>query len=155
VIEIHLDGKPVTIGRTCEMDGVIEDTYGAEHYWNCGRPGAITVDGKLLCEDHAGELGYGPKQEEYGFDPHDGLNPTPDLAAQLTEWIKAEGITGNYPPDQIADRVVAQIHPSRLTAWLDQGAGYLRDMCTRIKDETDLTDAERAAELFWHGHHPH
>ena len=22
--------------------------------------------------DHAGELGYGPKQEEYGFDPEDG-----------------------------------------------------------------------------------
>lgn len=64
-------------GRTCEMDGTREDTNGAEHYWNCSLPGVITVDGKLLCEDHAGELGYGPKQEEYGFDPHDGLNPTP------------------------------------------------------------------------------
>lgn len=78
--------------RTCEMDGTREDTHGAEHYWNCARPGTVDVEGKLLCEDHAGELGYGPKQEEYGFDPNDGLNPTPDLAAQLTEWIKAEGI---------------------------------------------------------------
>ena len=62
----------------CEMDGEIIDTYGAEHYWQCDHPGVITVpSGRLLCEDHAGELGYGPKQEEYGFDPHDGLNPTP------------------------------------------------------------------------------
>jgi hypothetical protein len=25
-------------------------------------------------------------------------------------------------------------------------------MCTRIKDDTDLTDAEWAAENRWHGH---
>lgn len=67
--------------RTCEMDGTREDTHGAEHYWNCGQPGAVDVEGKLLCEDHAGELGYGPKQEEHGFDPHDGLNPTPGFFA--------------------------------------------------------------------------
>lgn len=60
----------------CEVDGVNIDTYGGEHEWQCGQPGAITVDGTLMCEDHAGERGYGPKQEEYGFDPHDGLNPT-------------------------------------------------------------------------------
>lgn len=57
-------GEPV-----CEMDGENIDTYGGEHYWHCHRPGAITVDGTLLCEDHAGEQGYGPKQEEYGYDP--------------------------------------------------------------------------------------
>ena len=34
-----------------------------------------------MCEDHAGERGYGPKQEEYGFDPHDGFNPTPPTPA--------------------------------------------------------------------------
>lgn len=140
-------------GPTCEMDGVIEDAYGAEHYWNCGNPGVVEVDGDLLCEDHAGELGYGPKQEEYGFDPNDGHNPTPDLASQLTEWIKAEGIEGHYPPDQIAARVVASIHPSYLTAWLAQGGTpYLRDMCARIKDTEDLTPPEYFGELHFHGH---
>jgi hypothetical protein len=64
--------------RLCERDGEVIDTYGAEHFWQCGNPGAIEVDGELLCEDHAGELGYGPKQEEYGYDPDDGLNPTPE-----------------------------------------------------------------------------
>jgi len=28
----------------------------------------VDVDGELMCEDHAGERGYGPKREEYGFD---------------------------------------------------------------------------------------
>lgn len=66
-----------------------------------------------------------------------------ELTAQLTEWIKAEGITGHYPPDQIASRVVASIHHSRLAGWLAQGGtDYLRDMCARIKDEADLTDAQ-------------
>lgn len=64
-------------GPQCEADGTREDTYGGEHYWRCGRPGAITVEGTLMCEDHAGERGYGPKQVEYGYDPDDGLNPTP------------------------------------------------------------------------------
>ena len=59
----------------CEVDGEDEDTYGGEHYWHCGRPGELEVDGSLLCDDHAGELGYGPKQEEYGYDPHDGHEP--------------------------------------------------------------------------------
>ena len=60
----------------CEVDGETEDTYGREHYWHCDQPGTIDVDGTLMCEDHAGERGYGPKQEEYGYDPGDGLNPT-------------------------------------------------------------------------------
>lgn len=60
-------GEPV-----CEMDGENIDTYGGEHYWHCNRPGTITADGMLLCEDHAGERGYGPKQEEYGYDPEGG-----------------------------------------------------------------------------------
>jgi hypothetical protein len=76
---------------------------------------------------------------------------TADLATQLTEWIKAEGITGHYPPDQIASRVVASIHHSRLAGWLAQGGtDYLRDMCARIKDEADLTDAQFCHE---HAHH--
>jgi len=64
-------------GDICEVDGETRDTYGGEHYWHCGNPGSITVDGTLMCEDHAGERGYGPKQEEYGYDPDDGLNPEP------------------------------------------------------------------------------
>ncbi len=78
---------------------------------------------------------------------------TADLTARLTEWIKAEGISGHYPPDQIAARVVSQVHASYLTLQLDQGGTpYLRDLCERIKDEADLTDSERAAENYWHGH---
>jgi|SRR5450755_1061716 hypothetical protein len=57
--------------RDCEVDGEHFDTYGAEHYWHCGNPGAVDVDGTRMCEDHAGERGCGPKQEEYGFDPAD------------------------------------------------------------------------------------
>lgn len=63
--------EPVT-GPLCEKEGIDYDTYGGEREWQCGRPGTVTVpSGRLLCEDHAGELGYGPKQEEYGFDPAD------------------------------------------------------------------------------------
>ena len=64
----------------CEADGVRngpDGPGGTEHYWSCTAPGTVDVDGTLMCEDHAGERGYGPKQEEYGFDPDDGLNPTP------------------------------------------------------------------------------
>lgn len=75
-------GKPLPQGPQCEADGVREDTYGGEHYWSCTAPGAITVDGTLMCEDHAGERGYGPRQEEYGFDPDDGLNPTAGKPAE-------------------------------------------------------------------------
>lgn len=78
-----------------------------------------------------------------------------DLTTRLTEFIKAEGITGNYPPDGIAARVVTQVHPSHIEKWLRQNPGYLRDLCERIKDEADLTDAERAAENYWHGHDPY
>jgi hypothetical protein len=68
----ELDDLDFPDGPVCEVDGATEDTYGGEHYWHCGRAGTLTVDGTLMCEDHAGELGYGPKQEEYGFDPADG-----------------------------------------------------------------------------------
>jgi len=71
-----------------------------------------------------------------------------DLAADLAAWIDAEKITGNYDPAGIAARVAAQVHHSYLTAWLNQGGtAYLRDMCARIKDSADLTDAEHAAEM--------
>jgi hypothetical protein len=70
------------------------------------------------------------------------------LADRLTEWIKTEGIQGHYPPDQIAARVVEQVYNGYLVIWLDRGGtDYLRDLCARIKDEHDLTDAEHAAEL--------
>jgi hypothetical protein len=70
----------------CERDGIDHDTYGGEREWQCGRAGAVTLpSGRLMCEDHAGELGYGPKQEEYGFDPDDGLNPTPDVTEEGPE----------------------------------------------------------------------
>lgn len=59
----------------CERDGHTEDQWGGEHYWHCQAPGVIEVGSLLLCEDHAGEQGYGPKQAEYGFDPEDGMNP--------------------------------------------------------------------------------
>ena len=62
----------------CEADGVRngpDGPGGTDHYWSCTAPGTITVDGTLMCEDHAGERGYGPKQEEHGYDPDDGLNP--------------------------------------------------------------------------------
>ena len=61
-------------GPQCEADGVRngpDGPGGTEHYWSCTAPGTVDVDGTLMCEDHAGERGYGPKQEEYGFDPHD------------------------------------------------------------------------------------
>jgi hypothetical protein len=68
----------LTAGPLCEKDGIDIDTYGGEREWQCGYPGTVTVpSGRLLCEDHAGELGYGPKQEEYGFDPAD----EPEFAA--------------------------------------------------------------------------
>ncbi len=73
--EVPKPGEP-----QCEADGVRngpDGPGGTEHYWSCTAPGTVDVDGTLMCEDHAGERGYGPKQEEYGFDPHDGLNPTP------------------------------------------------------------------------------
>ena len=62
----------------CEADGVRngpDGPGGTEHYWSCTAPGTVDVDGTLMCDDHAGERGYGPKQEEYGFDPDDGLAP--------------------------------------------------------------------------------
>lgn len=65
-------------GPLCEKEGIEYDTHGGEREWQCGRAGSVAVpSGRLLCEDHAGELGYGPKQEYYGFDPADGLNLTP------------------------------------------------------------------------------
>ena len=66
---------PLPDEKSCEVDGEDIDTHGGEHYWHCGRPGVIVVDGTLMCTGHAGELGHGPEQEEYGFDPGDGLNP--------------------------------------------------------------------------------
>jgi hypothetical protein len=54
----------------CQADGVRngpDGPGGTEHYWTCTAPGTVDVDGELLCEDHAGERGYGPQQEEYGF----------------------------------------------------------------------------------------
>ena len=71
--EVPKPGEP-----QCEADGTREGPNGGDHYWSCTAPGTVDVDGSLLCEDHAGERGYGPKQAEYGYDPDDGLNPTPD-----------------------------------------------------------------------------
>lgn len=81
--------------------------------------------------------------------------PETDLIARLAEWIVTEKITGNYPPDGIASRVTAQVHASHIEKWLRENPGYLRDLCERIKDEADLTDEERAAENYWHGHDPY
>jgi hypothetical protein len=58
-------------GPLCEASGTRENADGYEFFWNCAQPGTVTADGDLMCEDHAGELGYGPKQEEYGYDPAD------------------------------------------------------------------------------------
>ena len=65
----------------CEADGVrngADGPGGTEHYWSCTASGTVNVHGSLLCEDHAGELGHGPKQEEYGFDPNGGLTTEAD-----------------------------------------------------------------------------
>jgi hypothetical protein len=64
--EVPKPGEP-----QCQADGVRngpDGPGGTEHYWTCSAPGTVDVDGELLCKDHAGERGYGPKQEEYGFD---------------------------------------------------------------------------------------
>jgi len=63
--EVPKPGEP-----QCQADGVRngpDGPGGTEHYWSCTAPGTVGVDGELLCEDHAGERGYGPKREEYGF----------------------------------------------------------------------------------------
>ena len=55
----------------CEADGVRngpDGPGGTEFYWSCTAPGTVDVDGILMCDDHAGERGYGPKQEDYGYD---------------------------------------------------------------------------------------
>lgn len=70
--------EPAAAGPLCEKEWTETDTYGAETERQCGYLGTVTVpSGRLLCEDHAGELGYGPKQEYYGYDPGDGHDQTP------------------------------------------------------------------------------
>lgn len=69
----------------CELDGHTEDTHGIDRYWHCTEPGAVEVEGVLMCLRHAGQLGYGPEQAEYGFDPHDGLNPTLGICIEEAE----------------------------------------------------------------------
>jgi hypothetical protein len=64
----------------CELDGHAPDD--SNRYWHCTEPGAVDVEGVLMCLRHAGRLGYGPEQAEYGFDPHDGLNPTPEIRTE-------------------------------------------------------------------------
>ena len=74
------------------------------------------------------------------------------LADRLAAWIDEQGIKGNYDTAGIAARIIRAIHPSYITAWLEQGGTpYLRDRCERIRDEADLTDAQWAAEDYWHG----
>jgi hypothetical protein len=74
-VGLLLAGLTISL-KTCEMDWHTYDTYDNERYWHCDEPGAVDVDGVLMCSRHAGQLGYGPMQAEYGFDPDDGLNPT-------------------------------------------------------------------------------
>ena len=64
------------MARTREVDGHTYDTYDNERYWQCGEPGEIDVEGTLMCLDHAGEQGYGPRQENWGYDPDDGRADT-------------------------------------------------------------------------------
>jgi hypothetical protein len=90
------DDEPQPPGPICEVDGDTIDTYGGEHYWHCGRAGEITVEGTLMCLDHAGERGYGPKQEEYGFDPDDGHDPDRE-AIRTTLTGDDSGRTENAP----------------------------------------------------------
>ncbi len=79
-MEAERYGEPLPQGPQCEADGVRngpDGPGGTEHYWSCTAPGTVDVDGTLMCEDHAGERGYGPKQEEYGYDPPSGSETTP------------------------------------------------------------------------------
>ncbi len=84
--------------------------------------------------------------------PQAATDGSADLAERLAAWIEAEKITGYYGAAGIAARVVAQVHHSNLTRWLDEDSPYLRDMCSRIKDETDLTLGEWVTENLRHGH---
>jgi len=88
--EVPKPGEP-----QCEADGTREGPNGGDHYWSCTAPGTVDVDGTLMCEDHAGERGYGPKQAEYGYDPGDGLNPTPDPAREIGRQRAAELLSEN------------------------------------------------------------
>ena len=103
-IRVNSPGYPYEVPEPgepqCEAGGVRngpDGPGGTEHYWSCTAPGTIDVDGTLMCDDHAGERGYGPKQEEYGFDPHDGLNPTPtaDPAREIGAQRAAELLTAS------------------------------------------------------------
>jgi hypothetical protein len=98
------------------------------------------------------------------------------LADRLTAWIKAEGITGEYPPDEIAARVIAQRGAGMVGHWLacgdahsgsayitgyddngqrtfdHSGTAHLRWAATHCETPEDLTDTEFATELHHHGH---
>lgn len=114
-------------GRTAAVERLTDD---GEHFW----------DTRGVCRRTSAAVPVPP-------------GTGPDLTTRLTEWIKEQGVTGHYPADQIAARITRDIHPGLLAAWLDQdAAGYLRDMCARIKDDADLTDEEWARENYWHGH---
>jgi hypothetical protein len=74
--EAHGEAKRKEMAATalCQLDSYTED----DRYVYCTEPGAVDVEGVLMCLRHAGQLGYGPEQAEYGYDPDDGLNPTPE-----------------------------------------------------------------------------
>ena len=80
--EAHADAKrkEMAATRLCELDGHAPDD--SNRYWHCTEPGAVEVEGVPMCLRHAGQRGYGPEQAEYGFNPDDGLNPTPGIRTE-------------------------------------------------------------------------
>jgi hypothetical protein len=74
------DSLPALSQDLCELDGHAPDD--SNRYWHCTEPGAVDVEGVLMCLRHAGQLGYGPEQAEYGYDPDDGHNPTPEIRTE-------------------------------------------------------------------------
>lgn len=76
VLNAHTAYDPLAVASEkpgpCEWSTEFEDSDGYARFRTCPEPGSIEVEGELLCEDHAGQLGAGPRQEHYGYDPDDG-----------------------------------------------------------------------------------
>lgn len=60
--EVPQPGEP-----QCAADGVRngpDGPGGTEHYWTCTAPGAVVVNGELLCADHAEERAPAKAKED-------------------------------------------------------------------------------------------
>ena len=86
--------------------------------------------------------------------PSRGL-PCPDLTAKLAAWIDEQGIAALDTTEALAGRVITSLGPAYVAERLASGAtAYLRGAAEAYADPAPLTDAELAAENYWHGHRP-